>query len=396
MTARNVMIAVHNSPGNNVVNVATVDPTISGGMITATPFAGVSRSTNQGGAWVLVGGVLPNTNPGMQTGNFSFVADPVDPNITFVSGDRGTSNNAGDIFRVDAGANSYTSVANGGANNTAPHPDSRFMVFDTNGPNRVLIETNDGGIYRLDDPNGSPTWNSANGNIRPTEFFAVAFDTINGEIFGGAQDNSTPEQTAPGSFTWKDNTGGDGEEVGVDNTSNPNHSIRYTNNQNLGSFTMETYDNTGMMVSASPGLVVIGTGGQTIYTVEANANPGGTAPFLPFFTPWVINAADPTRILFGSSNYLYESTDQGSMLTALGGVMDTGGGNFAPSVAVGAISPVVGSDPIAYGGFSGGVANPNVLWVGTGGQLRLRTSGTGLPAIVANYPVRGFPTTTAL
>ena len=148
MTVRNVMIAVHNSPGNNVVNVATVDPTISGGMMTATPFAGVSRSTNQGGTWVLVGGVLPNTNPGKQTGNFSFVADPVDPNITFVSGDRGTSNNAGDIFRVDAGGNSYTSVANGGANNTAPHPDSRFMVFDTNGPNRVLIETNDGGIYR--------------------------------------------------------------------------------------------------------------------------------------------------------------------------------------------------------------------------------------------------------
>ena len=91
MTARNVMIAVHNSPGNNVVNVATVDPTISGGIITATPFSGVSRSTNQGGTWVLVGGVLPNTNPGKQTGNFSFVADPVDPNVTFVSGDRGTS-----------------------------------------------------------------------------------------------------------------------------------------------------------------------------------------------------------------------------------------------------------------------------------------------------------------
>ncbi len=389
--ARTVMVAVHNSPGNNVVNVATVDPTIMAGQITATPFAGVSRSTNQGGAWSLVGGALPNTNPGMQTGNFSFVADPVDPNITYVSGDRGTSNNAGDIFRVDAGANSYTSVANGGANNTAPHPDSRLMVFDTTGPNRILIETNDGGIYRLVDPNGSPTWNCANGNIRVTEFFAVAYDTINGEIFGGSQDNSTPEQTAPGSFIWKDNTGGDGEEVGVDNTSNPDHSIRYTNNQNLGSFTMETYDNTGTMVNtASPGLVVNGTGGQTIYQVEANANPGGTAPFLPFFTPWVINAADPTRIMFGSSNFLYESTDQGSTLTALGGVMDTGGGQFAPSVAVGAISPVVGADPIAYGGFSGGVANPNVLWVGTGGQLRLRTSGNGLPAIVANYPGAGL------
>lgn len=383
--ARNVLLAVHNSPGNNVVNVAVVDATVAGGMITATPFAGVSRSTNQGGAWALVGGALPNTNPGKQAGNFSFVADPVDPNITFVSGDRGTMNNAGDIFRVNAGGGgSYTSVANGGAGNTAPHPDSRQMVFDTTGANRVLVETNDGGIYRLAFPNGggATAWNWAGGNIRPTEFFAVAYDTINGVIFGGAQDNSTPEQNSPFNFTWKDNTGGDGEEVGVDNTSNPNHSIRYVNSQNLGNFTKETYDNTNTMVSSSnPGLVVNGTGGQTISQVEANATPGGQPPF---FTPWVLNAADPTRILFGTT-FLYESTDQGNTVTALGGVTNLGGGNFAPTVNVGAVGPVVGSDPIAYGGFSGGVANTAVLWVGTGNQLRLRTSGSGLPAVVANY-----------
>ncbi|HEY2148138.1 MAG TPA: hypothetical protein VGH32_09385, partial [Pirellulales bacterium] len=391
----NVLVAVHNSAGNNIVNVATLDATVVGGNVTATPFAGVSRSTNQGGSWSLVGGTLPNTNPGQQGGgfrNFSFVVDPVDPNISFVSGDRGTSNNAGDIFRVDAsGGGSYTSVANGGANNTAPHPDSRMMTFDSTGPNRLLIETNDGGIYRLVNPNGggARAWNSANGDIRPTELYSVAFDTINGVIFGGSQDNSTPEQNSPGSFTWTDHTGGDGGDVAVDNTSNPNHSIRYTNDQNLGNFTMETYDNTNTMVnSTSPGLVVNGTGGQTIYQVEANANPAGTAPFLPFFTPWVINAADPTRIMFGSSNFLYESTDQGSTLTALGGVTNSGlpPGQFKPSTAVGAISPFVGSDPIAYGGFSGGVANTQVLWVGAGGNLRLRVSGTGVPSIVASYP----------
>jgi hypothetical protein len=390
----NVLVGVHNSPGNNIVNVATLDATVVAGKVTATPFAGVSRSTNQGGSWTLVGGALPNTNPGQQGGgfrNFSFVVDPVDPNISFVSGDRGTMNNAGDIFRVDAsGGGSYTSVANGGASNTAPHPDSRFMTFDTTGPNRLLIETNDGGIYRLVNPEGGGTavWNSANGNIRPTEFFAVAYDTINGVVFGGAQDNSTPEQNSPGNFTWTDHTGGDGEEVGVDNTSNANHSIRYTNDQNLGNFRMETYDNTNTMVnSTNPGLVVNGTGGQTIYQVEKNANPTAQNP-LPFFTPWVLNAADPTRIMFGTGNFLYESTDQGSTLTALGGVTNSGlpPGQFKPSSPVGAVGPVVGSDPIAYGGFSGGSPNTQVLWVGTGNNLRLRTSGTGLPAVVNNYP----------
>ncbi|HEY2148703.1 MAG TPA: hypothetical protein VGH32_12250, partial [Pirellulales bacterium] len=44
----NVLVAVHNSAGNNIVNVATLDATVVGGNVTATPFAGVSRSTNQG------------------------------------------------------------------------------------------------------------------------------------------------------------------------------------------------------------------------------------------------------------------------------------------------------------------------------------------------------------
>jgi hypothetical protein len=381
-----VKLAVHNSAGNNVVYAATLDATFDAmGNVQTTPFQGVSRSTNQGGTWALVGGALPNTNPGAQARNFSLVADPVDPNISFVSGDRGTMNNAGDVFRVNAGGGgSYTSVANGGANNTAPHPDSRSMTFDTTGANRVLVLSNDGGIYRLAFPNGggATAWNYAGGDIRPTEFFAVAYDSINGVIFGGAQDNSTPEQNSPSNFTWKDNTGGDGEEVGVDNTSNPNHSIRYTNDQNLGNFTKETYDNTNTLVNTThPGLVVNGTGGQNIAQVEANAVTGGQPPF---FTPWVLNAADPTRIMFGT-NFLYESTDQGNTVTALGGVTNLGGGQFKPSVSVGAVSPFVGSDPIAYGGFSGGVANTAVLWVGAGGQLRLRTSGTGVPSVVGNY-----------
>jgi len=225
------------------------------------------------------------------------------------------------------------------------------------------------------------------GNIRPTEFFAVAYDTIQRRDFRRRTGQQHPEQTSPGSFTWKDNTGGDGGEVGVDNTSSPNQSIRYMTTQNLAGFKQETYDNAGNMVnSTNPGLVVNGAGGETIFQVEANANPGGTAPFLPFVTPWVLNAADPTRIMFGSSNYLYESTDQGSTLNALGGVTNLGGGNFKPTVAVGAISPVVGADPIAYGGFSGGSGQH----VGAVGRYRRPASpayvGNGLPAIVANYP----------
>ena len=48
-----------------------------------------------------------------------------------------------------AAGTQWTQIANAGANNTAPHPDSRAMVFA--GPD--LIEVDDGGINKLANPN---------------------------------------------------------------------------------------------------------------------------------------------------------------------------------------------------------------------------------------------------
>jgi hypothetical protein len=397
-----VRLAVHNDATTNAVYAADLDPTFNAtGNITATPLGGVSRSTNQGGGWTAIGGTLPNPNPGQQTGNFSLAADPANANFVFLSGDRGTANNAGDVFRGDAGTNTWTSLANGGASGTAPHPDSRSMTFDAG----VLLETNDGGVYRLTNPDGNPTdpdptkrpvWGAALGNIRPTEFYSIAFDTTNGTVFGGAQDNGSPTQTKGGSLTGTDETGADGGLAAVDNTSDPNHSIHYVSNTNGSAFLgikREVYDNTGAHVDAGVKLVVANTGGENLFTVEGN-NPGGSTitPILPF----VLNAADPTRMIIGTSS-LYESTDQGDTLTALGGVTNAGlpPGQFQPSVQVGAVNPggtffcfpfcQQSFAPIAYGGFSGGVPNTAVLWVGAGGQLRLRTSGAGVPAVVTSY-----------
>src|SRR5205085_1454890 len=80
-----------------------------------------------------------------------------------------------------------------------------------------LLEADDGGMYGFDSPqlvgkqqleNG---WDSLNGDIRDTEFFRVAFDSINGLVFGGAQDNGTSIQSGIGSTQWQPLPGGGGD-----------------------------------------------------------------------------------------------------------------------------------------------------------------------------------------
>ena len=64
-------------------------------------------------------------------------------------------------------------------------------------------------------PGPSDHWVALNGDIQDTEFFDVAYDSINGVIFGGTQDNSTPVQIAPNSTPWISMGSGDVDDIGV-------------------------------------------------------------------------------------------------------------------------------------------------------------------------------------
>jgi hypothetical protein len=88
--------------------------------------SGVFRSTNQGGSWTSLGVPSPSIYPGAQ-GFFhgAFAADPLNPNVVFISGD------AGPVFRHTGIV--WEQVVFNGANGTSPHADSRFMAFDANG-----------------------------------------------------------------------------------------------------------------------------------------------------------------------------------------------------------------------------------------------------------------------
>ena len=396
------MDALLNNTTGNIKISAGLSGVIYVGIVTNGVLGGVFRSPDGGTTWTPMD--LPTTqetnpggtgtvgiHPGRQGDiHFGLVADPTNPNLVYVAGDRqpaglndlgsfpngvGANNFSGRIFRGDASratgsqwvhlthSNSTGPAGGGTANNSAPHADSRGMVFDAAGS---IIEFDDGGIYRRTSPtNNTGDWFSIIGTLQVGEFHSVAYDSLNHVLIAGAQDNGTPRQNSPNNPVWTAITTGDGGDVLVDTVSAPGFAILYSSFQNLGGFARRTYDSSGIVVSNVPvGLNVVGAG------------------FLQpqFLTPLRLNSLVPRRIVIAGGNSVFESLDQGDNLTEIG-----------PGIVVGDGFGTTGN-AFAYGGSSGGVANPDVLYVASFTGVYVRTNGLGsiapTPASIPGQPVR--------
>jgi hypothetical protein len=340
-----IEMAVHNSGTGNAVYVGV----INGGFFAFDTLQHVLRSADQGASWTAMD--VPAVHPaGQGSLHFSIVADPTSPNIVYIGGD------IGGLFRGDASlpaGSQFTTITDANAGGTSPHVDSREMVFD---PNGNIIETDDGGIYRRTNPRSSAgTWSSVVGNLAVIEAHDLAYDSVANVAMLGAQDNGTLIQSAPGSLVWTwVLPGGDGGDVAIDDTSTAGYSIRYGSAQNLIGFFRRTYDTANHLVSSdSPSLTVL-AGGPTIVP--------------QFVTPIKLNKVNPARLVIGAANTVYESLDQGNTVTAL----LTASGSSTRATA------------LAYGGWVGGVPNPDVLYL-AGAVVFLRTTAGGA---VAETPSR--------
>ncbi len=330
-----------------------------------------------GGTWEAVAGLNPRNKPGGQGGiHASILVDPINSSRVYLGGDRqdfpfpnfvGALDFTGNLMRGSSSvpatgtspspqwdhlthSNAVGSVPGGGtASSSAPHADSREMVFDANGD---LIEVNDGGIARRTSPaDNTGDWFSINGNIQVTEQHDLAYDTVSNIIMSGNQDTGTTEQSATNSLTWNSTSTADGGDVAVDAISTPGRSFRYSSFQNLGAFRRREYDANNNLISESfPSLA-----GATPFTVQ-------------FITPVVVNEVDGSRIVVAGAFNIVESFDKGE----------------TASVISSAVS--FPRDAIAYGGKLGVVDNPDVLYIGTQQDVLVRTT-TGAPLTDASaYP----------
>ncbi len=332
-TASRVRIAVNASAG--VVYVAIG----AGGAGGAT---NVWRSADQGGAWTLLDQVFVH-NGGQQNPNTSLAADPSNANLVYVGGDRiDSSPFTGLSFRGNATAvagSQWSILVNAGASNTAPHADTRDMAFRADG---TLLESDDGGMYRNTNPSGTGSWVAAAGNIQAVEAHNVAYNSLNNTIVIGTQDNGTHLQPTSGNTQWTLINGGDGADVIVDSITlaAANQSIVYLSSQNLGGFRRVVYDNNNNFISNT--------------NLAAITSPN-------FTTPLELNTINPQRILIGGSNALFESLDQGTTNTNIGGLGQPG---FAQNAMV-------------YGGSLGGTPNPDLIYVGANSSVFKRTTAGG-------------------
>jgi hypothetical protein len=335
--------------------------------------AGLFRSGDGGDTWTALD--VPNLHP-VEQGmiHLSIVADPANANIVYIGGDHavigefGATTGGGRLFRCDASLapgsqcvhlthSSAVGPPGGGTlSGSWPHADSREMVFAANGD---IIEADDGGVYRRTSPRTNQgDWFSISNNLQVFEFHSIAYDSNAKIVIGGSQDNGTASQPTPGATVWDNVSGGDGGDVAVDATTTPGLSSRYTSNQFFGAFRRRVYnaDNVLQCVFV-PALRLVGDETQP--------------PRYSFVTPIRLNTLNPFRLIIGAANAAYESLDRGETIRQL-----------LPAIPV---NDGIGH-PIAYGA----AGNPNVLYIGSGDSVWVRTQPPGADLVRSDsYPGTG-------
>jgi photosystem II stability/assembly factor-like uncharacterized protein len=344
----------------------------------ATTTDGLYYSATLGQSWILL-----DKPAGTLSINDPVAVDPAGPNfafmMSFVDGTGPT------YWRVNAAAvpgSQLYQVSGANAGGTGPHTDSRDWVCSAD--RNVLFEADDGGIYRLRNAlSMTPVWDSAIGNLRVTEFYAVAYDSVNHVVFGACQDNGDPNQTSTDGLAWGiDDDGADCTQAGADNQGIPGVSVRY-HSETFGGLVRWYYPNaTASSSNASCSTFVINNISiATIGQCEANLT-GPAKSALKWQATWQVNSADGARLFLGT-DYLYESYDRGDHFFSLGGIGADSQGNPIPLNPVGTVSAYAYGHP----------QNPDLLYVGTqsgrGHRLWLRAGGGGAPGALDAYQGAG-------
>jgi hypothetical protein len=322
----------------------------------------LQRSDDLGASWQSLtlptttdSGTVNGVNPGNQgDSNLSLAAAPNFAGVLFVGGDALAT--SARVFRDDTSARQVVpGPAIALVSRGSPHPDSRSLLVytDSTGALRVL-ETDDGGIYRLENPlaAGGFTWDNLNGNIDAFEVVSVAYDPVNQIISAGTQDNGSLEGKPFGSgVDWNEALGGDGNTQAVSVVGNTVWRYHLANNFQF----FKRFSNSQQLpvkLASSPGAAPL----SGLSSLDDSLKDSYVT------IPYALNAVDPTKMLIGYYG-VYEAINQGDVVQQQ---------IQAPLLAAplpALLNPVTA---VAYGGFMGTTPAPDVAYVARGKYVLVR------------------------
>src|SRR5262249_27552756 len=205
---------------------------------------------------------------------------------------------------TDSGA-TWTDISHTGVV-VQPHVDHHGVDFDANG---LLLDGDDGGIYRLTVPTG-PTWANLNGDLNTIQFEGIGLHPTNPNIaIGGRQDNGTERYT--GTLLWTEVEGGDGGRVQFSLT---NGSVVYHQSPvqsfGAGNFFRRSTDTGTSWITRTTGM-----------SADNTQN---------FYAPFSVDPGNGNRVLYGAT-HVWETTNMGDLWTAIAtsgvGGFNSGGNN---------------------------------------------------------------------
>ncbi len=254
------------------------------------------RSSNGGSTFTTLTNT-PNYLTAQGWYDTSVIVDRNNPAIVYVGGSAGDNS----IIRSTDSGGTWSDLSNttpGMSNPVAPHVDHHGIDFDANGK---LLDGDDGGIYRLDQPAGL-LWTNLNGNLNTIQFQGIGLHPTNAAIvIGGSQDNGTDLFS---NGTWSETDGGDGGFAKFSKT-NPQRVYHQIPN---GSFARQFFrrsDDCG------------NTWNTKVTSLVADAAKQN------FYAPIVVDPGNGDRVLYGT-NRIWETTNGGDSWTAISVVGSAG------------------------------------------------------------------------
>ncbi len=264
----------------------------------------------------------------------TLAVDPVNPDTVYAAGIC--------LIRSQSGGDvgTWETIADG--DTQGPHRDHHALVFDAFGN---LLDGNDGGIWRLDEPL-FVAWSNLNGNLRTTQFVGLDLHPSAASFaYGGTQDTGIARYEGAPNLTWPRYLRGDGGATAA--------AVSVSNPPNI-----RVYQVTRLATPGSTTSSVFrrsDNGGVTYASKDLNAF---RTEQKNWYFPVQMSPTNSNLLLVGTTN-VWESTSGGDAWATIGGP----GANGWPSCTVCDNIDSLAMDP------SDATTTANTIYVSAGSHI---------------------------